>query len=237
MAPVSLLLKLAVGLLMVISIIELSFVSSMVGWLHRTASKGFHFIYDGSTYPLAGTPLNFLVNQGHTSNGAAGTAFILIGLGGILALWIRSRTPYRKRSFARYIYYLWLALQVPALLLTVGALGYVFSVTNAREGQAIDQALAANLGGSPYPQGSWAPQNWFAAVSKLDLAGGQRGDVLSHLRVMRGWQYNLIPFFLIQLAETILAFLDFAKWRRSGANDMDHLHRMNGGKMSTQSEV
>ncbi|ETS83695.1 hypothetical protein PFICI_05571 [Pestalotiopsis fici W106-1] len=224
MAPVSLALKLAVALLMIISIIELSFVSATVGWLHRTASKGFHFIYDGSTYPLAGMPQNFLTDQGHTSNGAAGTAFVLIGLGGIISLWIRSRTPYQKRSFAIYIYYLWIALQIPALLLTVGALGYVFNVTNAREGQTINQPLAANLDGSKYPEGSWTPQNWFAAVSHLDLVSG-RGDLLSHLHVMRGWQYNLIPFFLIQLAETVLAFLDFSKWHR------------NGGKMTGHSEV
>ncbi|KAF3003257.1 hypothetical protein E8E14_002360 [Neopestalotiopsis sp. 37M] len=235
MALVSHLLKLAVALLMIVSIIELSFVSATVGWLHRTASKGFDFVYDGSTHHLAGTPQNFLVDQGHTSNGTAGTAFILIGLGGIIALWIRSRNPHQKRSCAIYFYYLWLALQIPALLLTIGALGYVFNVTNAREGQTIDQPLAANLGaGHEYPEGSWTPQNWFNAVSQLDLVSG-RSDVLSHLHIMRGWQYNLIPFFLIQLAETILAFLDFNRWRRSGRNTQ--WDRNGGKKMSVHSEV
>ncbi|KAI1849570.1 hypothetical protein JX265_013576 [Neoarthrinium moseri] len=224
MALISIALKVALGLLMVISIIELGLVSSTVGWLHQTASKGFIFRYGGSTHQLGGTPSDFLVNQGHTSNGAAGTAFVLIGIGGVITLWVRGNTNYRTKSFSIYVYYLWLAFQIPALLLTTSALGYVFYVTNAREGQTIDVPLAVNLHGSPYPVGSWTPQNWFAAVLRLDLVDG-RNDILTQLYIMRGWQYNLIPFFLTQLLETALAFLDFSKWRRAG------------GKMSGHSQV
>ncbi|KAH6646684.1 hypothetical protein BKA67DRAFT_663085 [Truncatella angustata] len=218
MAPVSWWLKVALGLLMVVSIIELGFVTATVGWLHSTASKGFRFRSNTSTYQLAGIPSAFLVDQGHTSNGAAGTAFVLIGLGGIVALWIRSRIDYHSSNPARFIYYLWLALNVPALLLTAGALGYVFYVTNARRGQTIDVALAAKLDGSPYTLGSWTPQNWFAAVLQLDLVGG-RDDISSHLQIMTGWQYNLIPFLVVQLVETVLAFMDFVRWRNSGGKN------------------
>ncbi|KAI0133963.1 hypothetical protein BJ170DRAFT_608112 [Xylariales sp. AK1849] len=215
MAPVFLGLELAIGLLMVVSVIELGFISSTVGWLHQTGSKGFAFEYNNSVYILVGTPSCFLVDQGHTSNGAAGTASILIGLGGIIALWLRNRSQLRGGGLGFTIYYIWLALQVPALLLTIGALGYVFAVTNAHEGQIIDVALATGSSGSPYPLDTWTPQNWFSAVLELDLISG-RDDILSHLRLMTGWQYNLIPFFIIQLFETALAFVEFSQWRRGG---------------------
>ncbi|OTA62218.1 hypothetical protein K449DRAFT_394976 [Hypoxylon sp. EC38] len=216
MSRLSLALKVAIGVLMVDSIIELSFVSSMVAWLHRTASKGFHFNFDGSTYLLGGTPLNAMLDQGHTSNGAAGTAFVLIGLGGILALSLR----YWSRNvsgglgtFSRFVYYLWVSVNVPAFLLTTGALAYVFAVTNAHEGQTIDAQLAASLNGGRYPLDTWTPQNWFTAVLQLDLVSA-RDDIQSHLRVMRGWQYNLIPMFIIQLGVTVLALWEFVNWRK-----------------------
>ncbi|KAI1641880.1 uncharacterized protein F4817DRAFT_354518 [Daldinia loculata] len=216
MSRLSLALKVAVGLLMVDSIIELAFVSSMVAWLHRTASKGFLFNYGGSTYHLVGEPVHIMTDQGHTSNGAAGTAFVLIGLGGILVLLLRSWSQNKYGglgSFARFIYYLWVSLNIPAFLLTTGALAYVFAVTNAHEGQSIYVPLASTLDGSKYPLEFWTPQNWFSAVLQLDLADA-RDDIESHVRVMRGWQYNLIPMFIVQLGVTILAVWEFLGWRR-----------------------
>ncbi|KAI1380111.1 hypothetical protein F4677DRAFT_452644 [Hypoxylon crocopeplum] len=216
MSRLSLALKASIGLLMVDSIIELSFVSSMVAWLHRRAGQGFLFNYDGATYLLDGKPLNLMVDQGHTSNGAAGTAFVLIGVGGILAFLLRHWSLNKSgglAAFAQSIYYLWVWVNIPAFLLTIGALAYVFAVTNAHEGQTIDVALAASLNGSPYPSDSWTPQNWFSAVLQLDLVDA-RDDIQSHLSVMRGWQYNLIPMFLVQLGVTILALWEFFSWRR-----------------------
>jgi hypothetical protein len=208
-------LKAAIGVLMVDAIIELSFISSMVAWLHRTASGTFTMVSENlndGTYKLKGEPLHMLVDQGHTSNGAAGTAFVLIGLGGILSLLLRNRAS----VFGRGLYYAWVVVNVLALMLTVGALGYVFSVTNSHKGQVIDTAVAQALGGtSKYPLDSWTPQNWFSALLKLEFAEeGVRKDVVSHYRVMLGWQYNLIPLFLIQLAETVLAVLDCLRWRK-----------------------
>lgn len=159
-----------------------------------------------------------MVNQGHTSNGAAGTAFILIGCGGILALWLRNRSNYHTKSFngsfSRFWYNAWLVLNVPALLLTLGSLAYVFAVTNAHSGQTIDLEHVVPAG-MAYPLGVWTPQNWFQAVLKLDLPSvGDRADIESHYKVMLGWQYNLIPMFLIQLVETALAFHEGMRRRK-----------------------
>ncbi|KAH9988239.1 hypothetical protein F4779DRAFT_611103 [Xylariaceae sp. FL0662B] len=216
-------LILAIALLMVDSIIELSFVSSMVAWLHRRASLGFSVNYNGSRFLLAGKPEHFIVDQGHTSNGAAGTAFILIGLGGILALVLRHwsfNKPTVSGTAARFIYYFWVFLNIPAFLLTTGALAYVFAVTNAHKGQVIDVPLAARLDGSPYPVDYWTPQNWFTAVLQLDLTDA-KDDIQNHLSVMRGWQYNLIPMFLIQLCVTVLALWECFT-RRKRARVVEH---------------
>ncbi|RMZ90895.1 hypothetical protein DV736_g1862, partial [Chaetothyriales sp. CBS 134916] len=79
-------------ILMVDAVIEVGLIGTMVGFLHRRAGKWFDVSYPaGSTFRLHGKPLYPLVNQGHTSNGAAGTALILVGFGGLLALWLQQR--------------------------------------------------------------------------------------------------------------------------------------------------
>lgn len=207
-------LYVALALLMVVSIIELSFISAMVGWLHGTASGTFGFAFDGSTYRLNGHPKNMLVDQGHTSNGAAGTAFILVGLGGFLVLWLRSRPNPSK--FSNTLYHIWLVINVLSLLLVLSALIYVFVLTNQHNGQTIDAAVAAKLHGRKYNLDSWTPQNWFSAVLKLDLVDSAvRSNIASNLRIMRGWQYNLIPFFIIHLAETTIALWDAKQNRKA----------------------
>lgn len=203
--------------------IELGFVTSMVSYLHAGAPSGAFVVNNGpGTYVMAGKPLHMLVDQGHTSNGAAGTALVLIGIVGTLALVGRWRYP--GKALTRFLYYFWLVAQVPALLLTLAALAYVFAVTNKHKNQTIDQSVfsgssTGSSGGSTvYPLDQWTPQNWFAAVlAQLDLADPNlRSDLTMHLHIMRGWQYNLIPMLLLQIAETALAFMDFMRWRRSG---------------------
>ncbi|KAH6994615.1 hypothetical protein EDB82DRAFT_502177 [Fusarium venenatum] len=202
------LLYVALGLLMVVSIIELSFISSMVGWLHRTASGTFSFEWQGTEHQLKGEPANLIVDQGHTSNGAAGTAFIPVGCGGILALWLRNR--HNPGKFSRFFYNFWLVWNVLSLLLVLSALIYTFVVTTEHNGQSIIPSVAAKLNdGQKYPLESWTPQNWFSALLDLDLTNSnERNDIEHHLRLMKGWQYNLIPFFIIHLVETGLALWD-----------------------------
>ncbi|KAI1424621.1 hypothetical protein F5Y12DRAFT_715022 [Xylaria sp. FL1777] len=211
----SIALRLSIGLLMLDSLIEIALAGNTTAWLSDTVRhKIFHFTAYGSRHHLYGLPLYLISNQIDTSSGAAITAFIVIGIWGFLSLWLRNLTQYRRGKFAkfsRYFYYLWVSFNVPALILTGAALTYVFTVTNARAGQRIDTALAVNLNGSPYYVNTWTPQSWFSAVLRLKLTR-DREDIARHLNVMRGWQYNLIPMFLLQLAETVLAFLDYNRW-------------------------
>jgi hypothetical protein len=209
----------AIALLMADSIIELSFISSMVSWLHRRAGGSFDVNYNSSTFSLHGKPAGLLLNQGHTSNGAAGTAFVLIGMGGILALLLRNhaiRHPGTGLSkFGLGWYHAWLVFTVLSAFLTMSALIYVFVINNDHKGQSIDLSLASTLNNQPYPNyvayplDFWTPVNWFQAVLQLDLdSSADRSNIHNHLAIMRGWAWNLIPMFIIGLAVVALAFAD-----------------------------
>ncbi|OAA60392.1 hypothetical protein SPI_05516 [Niveomyces insectorum RCEF 264] len=252
----------ALALLAVDGLIELGFISSMVAYLHAGApSRAFTVraphdnpaaaaaagVVD-NTYQLQGKPAQFLLNQGHTSNGAAGTAVVLVAAVGSLLLVARrylvadGRRSSLVATTARVLYTIWVALQVPALLLTLGALAYVFAVTRAHAGQTIDQTVAAGLApGAAYPLDAWTPQNWFAAVlGQLDLAApaGIRADLARHLRIMRGWQYNLIPLFVVQLAETVLALMDYGRWRQQQQQQQQQRQQWaNGGSGHSANEA
>ena len=220
MFSTSIALRVAIGVLMLDAILELAFISSMVAWLHSTASGSFRIIdpasrtISSSTYTsfdFRGEPEHLLVDQGHTSNGAAGTAFVLIGVGGIISLWLRNRAG----KFGHALYCTWLVFNVLALMLTIGALGYVFAVTNKHRHQRIVPDVARRMGDRKYSLQEWTPQNWFSAYLKLDIKDpAVRSEIAKYYRIMKGWQYNLIPLFLVQLVETVLAILDGMRWRK-----------------------
>lgn len=219
-------------LLMIDAIIELSFISSMVAWLHRRAGSYF-LIYDvdpslhsdpstADTFSLHGKPEYLLVDQGHTSNGAAGTAFVLVGFGGILALALRHRMEKQGRSSSAVngLYYAWVISAILSTLLSLAALIATFILTNNHMNQEINVTFAANLNNQPYPNMvpypllEWTPENWFSAVLALDLvSASDRSDIIHHLQVMKGWRWNLIPLFLLGAWLCVVAVLDMKRGR------------------------
>ncbi len=85
-------LGVALVVLMIDSAIELAFVSSMVGYLHRSGANKYPFDTDtGTSVVINAKPAGLLLNEGHTSNGAAGTALVLVCFGGFLVLWMQRR--------------------------------------------------------------------------------------------------------------------------------------------------
>lgn len=157
MALTTTILLAAMVLLTIDGVIELGMITNMVSWLHRTAGGDFIIDYEsanGSQFPLHGKPLGLLADQGHTSNGAAGTAFIVIGLGGFLTLLLRHRQLKRAdtvHGFTKGLYYFWLVMTVLSATLAVAALIYTFVLTYAHMGQSINLGLAASLDNHPYP--------------------------------------------------------------------------------------
>lgn len=234
MTSSSLPLYVALGLLGIDSIIELSFVSSTVAWLHRRAGGSFDVAYLGSTYSLHGKPLHVEANHGHTANGAAGTAFVLIFMGGLLVLWMRSRPKFWATGFTKVLYHVWLVLTVLSALLTLAALIFCFVVNHKYSGQTIDQSVARKLDNRPYPDfvayplDTWGPENWFNAVRNLDLVhSSDRSNLDLKVSIMRGFRINLIPMFIIGAAVAVLAFWD--AFRRRSA--------MRSQKIITETEV
>lgn len=244
----SLCLELGMVLLICSSLVEVGLLSTTLGWLRGPASAGFHF-YDGVSpesdmYTLAGAPAHLLVTQVYVALAdAGGAAFLLAGAGGFLALWARRRhlRLYHRQSYhlrhassrtSRALlhgYYAWVGAQLPLLLFTAAALGYVYNVTAARQGQAIriEAAVRASssspAGGAadPYPLDTWTPQSWFLAVLNLDLVES-RGDVRGAVSIMDGWFWNLCPMLAIQLVVAILAMLELVQWRRARQTRTNH---------------
>jgi len=81
----------ALVVLMVDSAIELALISGMVGYLHRSGANKYAFDYKGTSTTVQAKPAGLHLNQGHTSNGAAGTALVAVSLGGFVVLWLERR--------------------------------------------------------------------------------------------------------------------------------------------------
>lgn len=80
--------------------ISLGLVSSMVSFLHSYGRSPFEVAYpEGSSFLLAGKPANLVTDQGHVTNGAGGTALVLVGGGGFIALMLERRTRKRVSAF------------------------------------------------------------------------------------------------------------------------------------------
>jgi hypothetical protein len=207
--PPKWLLPTSLIVLMINAIIEQAFISSMVAWLHRFAGGEFNVESARQEfYTLHGKPEHLLLNQGHTTNAAAGTAFVYIGLGGFLAIWLRSSAERMSKHtvLTASIYRLWLVGTVLSCILTLSALIYVFVITSRHFGQTIDETVAAALQNRPYPHQvaypllEWTPENWYTAVLKLNLLDQHDAvEIGHHLTVMKAWRWNLIPLLVLNV--------------------------------------
>jgi hypothetical protein len=255
MAPLpSYLLPTLLSLLALDSLLEVGFIGSMVSYLH--------IAHHDISFPIASTPTNpafslypkpahISVNQGHTSNGAAGTALILVSILGALNLWVRARAAKRSarhsasytqvrstsddagnthtrserklpHSFA-WLEPTWVVFTVLSWLLTLSALIYTFVVTHQTAGSRIDPSIAAATYADrtgklfPYPGDKWTPETWYKQVLTLGFVdSGEKGDIRTHLRLMQGWRWNLIPLFLLGGAVMAVAVVGWVEGRRDG---------------------
>ncbi|KAG7284523.1 hypothetical protein NEMBOFW57_010898 [Staphylotrichum longicolle] len=205
-------------LLSVDAVISLALVSSMVYFLQHYGGGPFIIAPpDGPRFLLAGEPANLVVNQGHTANAAGGTALILVGFGGILALSVEWHSR-EKRGKSSPAFYIWAVIVLLSFLLTMAALIYTFVETSNTSGQVIHLAVAeANSARRPYPDGRWTPENWYAAVLDLPLLRDEDRDKIGHnLNLMRGWRWNLVPLFILGFVLLALVALELWRQRRTG---------------------
>ncbi|KAI1357511.1 hypothetical protein F5Y08DRAFT_352309 [Xylaria arbuscula] len=213
----SIALRVSLVLLIFDAIIELFLVCSSLGWLGMVAKshKYFRFTAYGSKHNLAALPRNFLNYPTQICQIAAGTAVFFVGVIGLICLWLRNLTQYRIGQFAkgcRCSYYTWVILLAPSLVLTTAALACVFAEASRPSAQ-IDTALAVELNGSQYDRGTWGPQSWLSAVLGLQLVH-DREDIVKQLMFIKGWQYNIIPMFILQFIQFVLGVMDLMRWNR-----------------------
>lgn len=207
----------ALILLMIDSAIELALISSMVGYLHRSGANQYPFKNSANTISLINAkPKGLLTNEGHTSNGAAGTSLVLICFGGFLVLW-RERTRARNSKASQglsKIFLTYTIFTILAFLLTLSGLIYTFVVYNQTSGQHINKAVAAQFEHHAYPLDKWTPQTWTIALLDLPVTSATDASYLrGWLRVMQGWRWNLIPMLLINLAVAALTVKECARQR------------------------
>lgn len=198
-------------------LVEVGLVGSMVGFLHDRAGKFFTIDAPNGSFDLHGKPKGILVNQGHTSNGAGGTAVVLVGILGLLTIWLEKRRARRTSTTGHSgLFIFWVVMTVLSALLTLAALIYTFVLTAQTDDQSINLAVAAaNPEPLMYPNDNWTPENWFTAVLALPLAhASDRRDIRNHLRLMRGWRWNLIPLFIIGAVVALLAIWELIRGRR-----------------------
>ncbi|KIW67319.1 hypothetical protein PV04_06583 [Phialophora macrospora] len=218
-------LYVAMSVLMVDAVIEVAFVGSMVGFLHDRAGKFFTINAPSGAFNLHGKPEGLLVDQGHTSNGAAGTALVLVGWLGLLTIWYeRRRTSRTQATKHSGIFIFWVVMTVLSAMLTLAALIYTFVLTAQTDDQSINLTVAAaNPEPLMYPLDKWTPENWFVAVLDLPLArDSDRSKINNNLRLMRGWRWNLIPLFILGVVVASLAVWELVggrRWRQGDSKE------------------
>ncbi|KAL2134623.1 hypothetical protein VTI74DRAFT_11280 [Chaetomium olivicolor] len=221
-------------LLSVDAAISLGLVSSMVAFLHSHGRGPFLATSSnpaGSTFLLYGEPANLATNHGHTTNGAGGTALVLVGFGGIVALWLERRSR-KTHGASSPIFHVWSLLVLLSALLTLGALIYTFVETSLTSNQLIDLAVAeANPPPARYPEGRWTPETWYAALLELPLVSAdQRGTIRGNLTIMRAWRWNLVPLFVLGFGLVVLVAVEVVRvWRREG-QDVEMVEALAEGK-------
>lgn len=210
----------ALLLLMLDSAIEMALLSSMVGYLHRSGANKYPFDHQGTSVTINAKPAGLMVNQGHTSNGAAGTALVGIVFGGFIVLWLQRRRQAKSTSRGPGgLFLAYTIFTILSALLALAALAYTFAVTNQTKGQKIDQTIAAQVEGHAYPKDKWTPETWTKAMIALPLTSDKDAKYLKGwVKVMDGWKWNLIPLFLIGSLVAVLTVREYLRQSRQSRN-------------------
>jgi hypothetical protein len=121
-----------------------------------------------------------------------------------------------------FIFTFWVVIAILSMLLTLAALIYTMVLTSTTDNQTINLNLAAaNPAPKKYPADEWTPETWFVAVlNQVPLTfESDRNDIRKQIRLMRGWRWNLIPFFILGLAVACAAVYEWVMLRRQGGQD------------------
>lgn len=216
MTTIRLLTYLTTGLYMLDALVELGFVGAVLAWLSGRANRTFEVTYGSSAYLLHGRPAHQHIAPLYTSLAASIAAFVLIGLMGILCFFLQSRLDLWRRRWPHVIYTLWIMFLNGSAALCLAALTYTWIANSKNDPGMIDLDMVVLVGENvAYPIGTWTPESWFNAVLKLDLVQDtDRGEIKTHLALLRGWRINLIPLFIMGVAVSVFGHWDAVQRRK-----------------------
>lgn len=91
------------ALLLVFAVIELALVSRMVGYLHtqKTNVGNYQISINGTEFELHVLPEKLSLNQGHTTNGAAGYGLVLSITCLIGMFWFRKNSAHKVSNVSK----------------------------------------------------------------------------------------------------------------------------------------
>ncbi|KAH8697855.1 hypothetical protein BGW36DRAFT_450608 [Talaromyces proteolyticus] len=184
------------ALLLIFSTIQLSLVSQMVTFLHiqKTQVMTYQALNsDSPGFKIHVLPEKLSLNQGHTTNGAAGYGLVLSITFLVITFFLQGN---RKNQPILLIMTLLLGLLV---LFVLSAFIYVFAVTYMTSENRINTRIAESINGAAYPIDSWTPETWYRALLLLPLTGV---DLTGAYQEMVAWRWWTLPY----LAVSTLAF-------------------------------
>jgi hypothetical protein len=199
-------------LLAAVSVTEVGLVSDMVSFLHiqKWFVKTYQINWPNESIPFGALPAHLWLDQGHTTNGAAGYGFVL-GIFGLFVAWRqrnRNGKPPSRSLFALTI------LLLLSTLFTLSALIFTFTVTNETSGQTIDPSLAQP--NQHYPADKWTPETWYKALLNTPIADPhKRSEIRTHVHLFEAWRWMLIPLFLADVAALAAAVMGVLRQRKS----------------------
>ncbi|QKX61668.1 uncharacterized protein TRUGW13939_08820, partial [Talaromyces rugulosus] len=180
--------------LLIFATIQLALVSRMVAFLHiqKTQVKTYQAL--GSDSPLGFKihvlPEKLSLNQGHTTNGAAGYGLVLS-----IALLAFTFSFRDDRDHTKKLLTMTILLALLSFFI-LSAFIYVFAVTYLTSNNRINTIYAQSIDGAPYPIDSWTPETWYKALLLLPLTNV---DLTGAYQEMAVWRWWIIPYLIVSM--------------------------------------
>ncbi len=225
MTAISILLKVALGLVWIDGLLEMGLCESCLWWIQGGASGPYEIENPvGGSFLMNSEPQHLLVAPTRAAAAAGAFAWTVVGFGGMLALALRG-SRLRDRAWASAWWRYWPYISILFALYTLAVTIAVNALVDMHGGQTIDTAVASTLGpDASYPLDSWPLPDFYTAVLDLMLVKdtpetmATAQTIFAHRNTMLSWQWNLVPLIVLQAAVSILAWLEHREWARRSAN-------------------
>ncbi|CRG86578.1 hypothetical protein PISL3812_03588 [Talaromyces islandicus] len=180
-------------ILLIFATIQLALVSRMVAFLQiqKTQVKTYQALgSDSLGFKIHVLPEKLSLNQGHTTNGAAGYGLVLS-----IALLVITFSFRNDRNHKRKLLMMTILL-VLLVLFILSAFIYVFAVTYLTSENRINTRYAQSMDGAPYPIDNWTPETWYKALLLLPI---ENVDLTGAYQEMVAWRWWIFPYLMVSI--------------------------------------